>query len=169
MNTDRTKRFTYLAMLSALAIVLNIFETVYIGALAYNVRIGLANIAALCAMKILGVREMIIVNLMRVLITGVLRGTLFTPGFFISFAGVFLSSITLFILDKTDASVMFTSIMSAVAHTAGQVIMVCILYSTAGIALLLGYLLIGSVIMGILTGIAAGEMLKRVKPLKKRK
>ena len=56
-------------------------------------RIGLANIMALVALRMLGVKEMLIVNAMRVLIGNLLTGTIFGSVFWISLAGVVLSSL----------------------------------------------------------------------------
>jgi uncharacterized membrane protein len=54
MTIEKTRRFTTLAILTAAAIALNIFESVYIGPIFGMLRIGLANIASLLALKLLG-------------------------------------------------------------------------------------------------------------------
>ena len=167
MGRTETKRFVYLALLSALAIVLSILESVYIGPVFYMVRIGLANIAALVTVKILGVKEMIIVNTMRVVISTLSRGLIFSSTFWISLGGVVLSSLALIILDKTDASLMFTSVICSISHSVGQVIIVAFFYMQPRIAVILPYLLLGSIPMGILTGITAKLVLARIRPLRK--
>ncbi len=167
MNTN-TKRFTYIALLSAMAIVLSYFESVYIGTFSYGIKIGLANIVALVTIKVLGVREMIIVNTMRVMISSLMRGMIFGSTFWISLGGVALSSVVLIILDKFDSSLMFTSILCAIAHSTGQVIVVCLFYMQSRVAIVLPYLLLGSIPMGILTGITAQMVLTRIKPLRKK-
>ena len=77
MKINETRHFVYLALLSAMAIVLSMIESIYIGPIFFMVRVGLANIIALVTVKVLGVKEMIIVNLMRVVIGSLLRGMIF--------------------------------------------------------------------------------------------
>ncbi|MBE6129742.1 MAG: Gx transporter family protein [Erysipelotrichaceae bacterium] len=169
MSIDKTRHFVYLALLSAMAIVLSIIESIYIGPVFYMCRLGLANIIALVTVKIMGVKEMIIVNTMRVVISTLMRGMIFSSTFWISLGGVVLSSIALILMDKLKSSLMFTSIICAIAHSVGQVIVVCLFYMQAGVAAILPYLLLGSIPMGILTGITAQLVLSRIRPLKKNK
>ena len=169
MSIDKTRHFVYLALLSAMAILLSISESIYIGPVFYMCRLGLANIIALVTVKIMGVKEMIIVNTMRVVISTLMRGMIFSSTFWISLGGVVLSSIALILMDKLKSSLMFTSIICAIAHSVGQVIVVCLFYMQAGVAAILPYLLLGSIPMGILTGITAQLVLSRIRPLKKNK
>ena len=169
MGIERTRRFVYLALFSAMAIVLSMIESIYIGTVFFMVRIGLANIVALVTVKILGVKEMIIVNIMRVVISTLMRGMIFSSTFWISLGGVALSSIVLILMEKAGSSLMFTSVIMSVAHSVGQVIVVCFFYMQAGVAAILPYLLLGSIPMGFLTGITARLVLARIKPLKKQR
>ena len=117
MSISNTKRFTVLALLAAIAITLNILETAMIPPLMGVFRIGLANIMALVALRMLGVKEMLIVNAMRVLIGNLLTGTIFGSVFWISLAGVVLSSLILILMDLLKSSLMFTSVMSSIGHS----------------------------------------------------
>lgn len=166
MNVNKTKRFVYLALLCAAAIILSIFESIYIGPIFLTLRIGLANIAALIALKLLGRKEMIIVNVMRSVIANLLRGMLLGSTFWISLGGIVLSSIVLIIMDMLDSSLMFTSVMSSIAHSIGQVIVVMMFYMQPRIAMILPYMLLGSIPMGIFTGITAKLVLSRIQPLR---
>ena len=123
MRNNKTKHFVWLALLSAMAITLSLVESIFIGPLLFGIlRIGLANIIALITIKLLGVRDMIIVNTMRVVISTLMQGTIFGSVFWISLGGVVLSSIVLIILDHFHASLLFTSILCAVAHSCGSVL-----------------------------------------------
>lgn len=167
MRSTETRRFVYLALLSAMAITLSLIESIYIGPFLFGVlRIGLANIVALITIRLLGVREMIIVNAMRVIISSLMRGMIFGSAFWISMGGVVLSSIVLIVLDRIDSSLLFTSVCSAIAHSCGQVAIVMLFYMQPGIAVLLPYLLLGSIPMGILTGAVARMVLVRIRPLR---
>ena len=167
MTIEKNRRFSYLALLSAVAITLNLLESIYIGPIFGVLRLGLANIAALLALKLLGQKEMLIVNVMRVVIGNLLRGTIFGSTFWISGAGVVLSSLVMILLDKLDSSLLFTSICGSIAHSSGQVLIVAFLYQQAGMAAILPYLLLGSIPTGILIGVVARLVIKHIKPLRK--
>ena len=158
----KTKRFVYLTLLSAMAITLNILESILIGPIFMNLRIGLANIIALITLFMLGPKDMIIVNFMRVFIGNLLRGLIFGSTFWISLAGVTLSSIILLLCYHLKSSIVFTSRLSSIGHSAGQVLMVMFIYQQAGMAITLPYLLIFSIPTGILTGFVAKAALSRV-------
>lgn len=166
---QRTKRFTVLALLSAMAITLNLLETAILTPFLGLLRVGLANIIALMAIEILGVKEMIIVNVMRVVIGSLLSGMFLGTAFWISVGGVLLSSLVIFLCTKLKSSLMFTSVMSSIAHSVGQVIIVVFLYKQLMVAAILPYFLLFSIPAGLLTGSIAKLALKRVKPLKQEK
>lgn len=150
----KTKRFVILAMLSAIAIVLNLFESLFLVGLPLGIKIGLANIIALITLVVFSVKEMIIINIMRVCIACLLKGTLFTITFWIASGGVILSSIALIVFyQKLHSSLMFTSIMSAIAHVIGQVIVVSFVYSQIHMFAIVPYLLLLSVPTGIFTAV----------------
>lgn len=166
MNRN-TKRFTYLALLSAMAITLNILETAMIPPLFGVFRIGLANIISLVTIQILGTKEMVVVNTMRVVIGNLLSGRFLGSTFWISFGGVLLSTIVLMLLHKMKSSLLFTSIMSSIAHSVGQVLVVSFFYMSGYIAVILPYFLLLSIPTGLFTGFIAKIASQRIHPLTK--
>ncbi|MBR2066944.1 MAG: Gx transporter family protein [Solobacterium sp.] len=166
MNIKKNKQFTYLALLSAMAITLNLLETAMIPPLMGVFRVGLANIIALLALKILGMKEMIIVNLMRVLIGNLISGRFLGSSFWISLAGVCLSTLVLILMEKMQSSLLFTSIASSVAHSIGQVLVVMFFYQQPWMLSFLPYFLLVSIPTGLLTGYVSSIAIRRVKPLR---
>ena len=127
MKLSKTKHFVYVTMLAAMAIAINLLETMLTVSLPFGMRLGLANIIALITIEILGVKEMIIVNTMRVVIGNLLRGTIFGSTFWISAGGVILSSIVLIIIKKgLKMSMISTSMLCAIGHSVGQVVIVMV-------------------------------------------
>lgn len=151
---------TILTMLLAMAITTSLIESqVEIG--LPGVRLGLANVLGLIALSIFGVKEMLTLNLMRVLIVGLMRGTLFfSPGFWISFSGTLLSSIFAILAYKSK---IFTDIgvssVSACFHNIGQVLFVSFL--TSAPMLLFTYLPF-MLMLGVPTGLLSGYILKSI-------
>lgn len=160
---NKTKKISYVAILSALAIVINLFESAFIPPIQFGIRFGLANIIALIAIELFSYKELIFVNGMRVTIGSLLRGMIFGSQFWISFTGVVLSTIVIMICHRFKTSLLFMSVMSAIAHTLGQVLMVMTLYSQVMIVSLFPLLAISSIATGILTGVVARECLRRVR------
>ena len=107
---------------------------------------------------------MFIVNIFRVFVSSLLTGIFMQNPFFISCGGVFLSSLALAIIYKfIQLPMVSTSIVSAIFHNIGQVAVVSFIFSFAGIMIYVIPLLITSIPTGILTGLVAIEILKRVK------
>ncbi len=162
-NLSKTKRLTYVTMLSALAIVINLVESYFIPPIQFGIRFGLANIISLITIKTLGAKEMLVVNAMRVVIASLLMGTIFGSAFFISFGGVLVSSFIIIALHRLNASLWFTSMMSAIGHSLGQVLVVIYLYHQSAVIAILPILAISSIATGLLTGIISKECIKRAK------
>lgn len=163
MKTSKTKHFVYITLLSAMAIAINLLESMLTVSLPFGMRLGLANIIALITVEILGIKEMIIVNTMRVVIGNLLRGTIFGSTFWISAGGVLLSSIILILVKKgLKQSMISTSMLCAVGHSVGQVLVVVMLYKTAAMVMVVPMLLVTSIPTGIFTGLVAVQALKRI-------
>jgi len=160
---NKRNRYAYSAVLCALAIVINLIENWFIPPFAFGIRFGLANIISLVALKKFGYKDMCLVVLLRLTLGNLIKGTIFGSPFMISSMGLLLSSISIFVLDKLNCSIKFTSIVSSIMHTTGQLIVVCILYNQINVFSLLPILLITSIGTGVLTGIITDLVLKRVK------
>ncbi len=164
MGRNKTRRLVYLTLLSAMAITINILESTYIPALPYGIRFGLANIIALITVELFGLKEMLIVNLMRVLIGNLLRGLIFGSTFWISLSGVLLSSLVLILSKKLlKLPILSMSMLSALGHSAGQVLMVMFMYNQSGMMFVIPYLLISAIPTGLLTGFTAQGALRLLK------
>ena len=164
MKKNQTKRLMYITMLSAMAIIINIFESTYLPIFPFGIRFGLANIIALIAIELLDVKAMLSVNLMRVVIGNLLRGLIFGSTFWISLSGVVLSSIVLILCKKVlKMPIMSMSMLSAVGHSTGQVLMVMLFYNQESMWMILPYLFISAIPTGLLTGFTAQSALHLLK------
>ncbi len=166
MKMSETKRFVYVTMLCAMAISLNLFESIYIGNIfPFGIRIGLANIIALITIEMFGIKEMLIVNVMRVFIGNLIRGLIFGSTFWIALGGVVLSSIALIITHKLKSSLIFSSVVCSVMHSLGQVLVVIMFYNQPRMIAIMPYLLLGSIPMGVITGIVSKNALRLMKKI----
>ena len=158
---SNTKRYARLAIYCSLAVVINLIENLFFPPLYFGIRFGLANIITLITLKQMGFKDMCIVVLLRLTLGNILKGTIFGTPFIISSLGLVLSTIIIVVLNKANASVLFTSMMSSIFHTIGQLIAVCFIYSNINIMIILPVLVISSLATGVITGYISINILKR--------
>ena len=158
------QKCTRLSMLTAVAIVLNILESFIPFFNIPGIRIGLANIIILSILYVYGIKEAIYVSILKVLIVGILRTGLFSTTFLFSLSGAIVSLIMMFLAKKTNIfSIIGVSIVGAISHSTGQIIMAYIILRNSSVYLYLPILLIVSIITGIFVGIISNEIVKYLK------
>lgn len=155
---NETHRLTVLTMLVGMAFIINMIEPTF-PILIPGVKFGLANILGLFAFYIFGVKELFIVNLMRVLIASIMRGTLFGTGFYLAFTGSLFASTFIVVFAKlTKMSSIGLSSVSATFHNIGQILVIAIITQTGLIVTYLPIMLF----MGIPTGIVTGYLVYHI-------
>ena len=155
----------YFGVFTALALIFSYVETlipIHIG--IPGVKLGLANLIVVIALYRMGVREAYVLSVVRVILAGFLFGNLFAILY--SLAGGLLSLTVMVFLKKTEKfSVLGVSMAGAVFHNIGQLIMAAIVLESLSITYYLPVLMISGIVTGLLIGIVANEMLKRVRGL----
>lgn len=160
-----TRQLTRLALLGAAAAVLGYFDSILSALLSLplGVKLGLANTAVLYAIYLLGPGCAVLLMLLKVTLTGLMSGNLFAT-FTFSMAGSALSLAVMLLVKKLGGggvSIVGVSVAGAAAHAAGQLLAAVLVLGTPGLMFYIFPLLIGSVITGILTGLA-GQQIVRV-------
>ena len=157
----KTKKLTLLALLTAAAMILSYVESLLPSAGIPGVKMGLANIAVIFALYRLGWREALGVSLVRVAMVSTLFGSL--SALLYSLSGAVLSLAVMALLRKTDRfSSTGVSVAGGVAHNAGQIIMAILLLGNARLVYYYPILAVSGVGGGILTGLAAGMLIRRI-------
>jgi len=115
---------TWLSFL-LLAIGLHVFEST-LPSFGPWFKLGLANIMTLLALVYLGPRAAFSLAIARVIVGSMFIGTLFTPTFFISLAGALTAALIMVGIYqlKPGISLISISLLAAVAHMAGQFVVV---------------------------------------------
>lgn len=150
-------KMAILAILTAGAIAISILES-YIPSIGIpGIKLGLTNILILITLYELGIWEAIFVNLARIFMTGLLRGNLFTMGFFMSLTGGLLSLgiMILFHILIRKFSIVGVSVIGSLFHVIGQILVAIIFLSTPYILYYLPIIAISAIITGIFVGIIA--------------
>ncbi|MBR3227389.1 MAG: Gx transporter family protein [Erysipelotrichaceae bacterium] len=161
---NRIRKEVFISLLCAISVIVNIVEGLYFNFLPYGLKIGLANIFALIVIRKYGAGEMIILNVLRLFLSSLLKGSLFSVSFFIAAGGMCLSSIAMILLNK-KATLSFTSLVSAVFHNIGQLIVVMYVYASAEILVLGPVLILMAVPCGLLTSFIASKALERLESI----
>ena len=149
-------------ILTAGAIVIGIIESFIPSIGIPGVKLGLANIVILITLYELGIIEALFVDLARVFIVGLLRGTIFTMGFFMSLTGAILSlgiMIFFYLLIK-KFSIIGVSVIGAIFHVVGQILVAWLFLWTPYILYYLPVIAISAVITGVGVGVVANLIIK---------
>ena len=154
------KKLIRLSSLIALAIVLSIFESFFPIFNIPGVKLGLANIVIITTLYIYGFKDALFVSLIRVLFVSILKAGLFSLYF--SIAGSILSIISMYIFKKTKLSIIGVSIIGSIFHIIGQILVAILLLNT-NLLYYLPYMILISIITGIIIGYISKENIKYLK------
>ncbi len=155
-----TKRMMHLTLFLSLSIVLHYFDP---GLGMNGAKLGIANIVGIVVLTWYGPKAMITNNLLRVLIVGLMRGTLFSIPFYTSLLGVTLSTIAVILIYSiSKSSILMLSVISSIFHPLGQSIVIAKIYGTNYVYLLMPPIIVLSIIAGVATGIITEKVLTRL-------
>ena len=156
-------RIAYLGIFLALTLILSYVEALIpIPYMIPGMKLGLANLAVVCALYYFDPKEALAVNVLRILIVGILFGTGYSLIY--SLAGGILSFFAMLIVIKIlKLSVIPVSVTGGLFHNIGQIIAAAILLHTSYIVYYLPALLVAGVVTGALIGGLAAVIINRVK------
>ena len=158
----KVQKMALLGVLTAGAIVIAILESFIPSIGIPGVKLGLANIVILIILYELGILEAIIVNLLRVIVVGLVRGTFLSMGFLMSLTGAAMSlgiMILFYVLVK-KFSIIGVSVIGSIFHITGQVLIAMAFLGSAYIILYLPVIAISAIITGVFVGIVAQLVIK---------
>ena len=158
----KVQKMALLGVLTAAAIVIAILESFIPSVGVPGVKLGLANIVILIILYELGIVEAIIVNLLRVLVVGLVRGTFLSMGFLMSLTGAIMSLgiMILFYLLIKKFSIIGVSVVGSIFHVTGQILIAMIYLGTAYIVLYLPIITISAILTGVFVGIVSQLIIK---------
>ena len=149
-----TKKIIRLSLLTTIALTIFIVEA-NLPPLAPipGIKLGLANVVTLLVLMMYGYKEAIVVLFIRIILGSIFAGQMMS--FLYSFIGGMLCLIVMSIAAKilSKSSIWFISILGAIAHNIGQLIVAIIVMNTTYILYYVPILLISGVLTGLCTGI----------------
>ena len=157
-NRISTKKIALCGVLTALAMIFSYIESVIpIPIPVPGIKLGVANIAVITILYVLGVKEAIVINLLRLLFGNV-------NSFLFSISGAVLSLTIMIIMKKLDFfSCIGVSVCGGVMHNVGQIIAAVFIMGSEAIVLYLPVLIVSGVFTGVVIGVVSGIVAKHVK------
>ena len=153
----KVQKIALMGVLTSAAIIIGFFESMIPSIGIPGVKLGLANIVILIILYEIGVVEAIIVDLSRVFLVGLIRGTLVSMGFLMSLTGAAFSLGIMILLHLVikKFSIIGVSVIGSVFHVTGQIIIAMIFLGTVYVVYYLPFIALSAIITGILVGIVA--------------
>jgi heptaprenyl diphosphate synthase len=151
-----TRKQTTLAILLSMSIVVSIVEASLIPLLSISVpgaKLGLANVVTIVIMYHYSEKDAFTILMLRIILVGVLRGTMFNYPFWLSLSGGLLAFGLMYLFKKLKVfNMVSVSIMGSIGHATGQILMAIILLDTAELGFYLPVLFLISLPTGLFVG-----------------
>ena len=159
------KKLSLLGLLLAFALILSYIESLvpfFMG--VPGMKLGLPNMAIVLLLYLYGEKEDILVNILRIVVSGLLFGTLF--GILFSLSGAVFSFIAMVIAKKTNIlDICGVSVIGGITHNIAQLLVAAYVVRTSGIIFYLPALLIMGTITGYLNGFIAAHSMPLVRKI----
>ena len=165
---SKWQKTAYLGFFLAVAMICSYVETLipfHFG--IPGVKLGLTNIVVILVLYLLGAKEAFLVSMLRILLTGLLFGNIFSIVY--SLSGGILSFLVMLLLKKTNRlGCVSVSTAGGISHNVGQLLAACIMVRDFHIMFYIPVLLIAGLFTGFLIGLLGQELIFRLEePLKK--
>lgn len=164
---SKTRRMIYISILVAQALVLYIVESMIpVPFITPGAKLGLSNIITLMALYTLDFKDAFLIVILRVLLSTFLGGSI--SSLFYSIAGGILSLVAMYLIKRIGqdkVSIIGVSIVGAVFHNIGQIIVAALIIHNYMIVSYLPILLVAGVGTGLFVGITGRYLLVYLRRL----
>jgi heptaprenyl diphosphate synthase len=152
-------------LLVAIGAVLGLVESTLLPALPVpGIRLGIANVAVVLALALVGPRKALAVSILRVVVVGIAAGSLGGPAGILAVSGAICAWAAMALLSRRPAvfSVVGWSVAGAAAHVLGQLAVACLITGSAAPLLFAPLSLAASLGCGLAIGYSARLLLSRL-------
>ena len=158
----KVQKIALLGVLLAATIVIAILESFIPSFTIPGIKLGFANIVILVTLYELGIWEAVFINVVRVFVVALVRGTFLSMGFFMSLTGAFMSLgvMILLVLLIKKFSIIGVSVLGALFHVTGQILIAMAYMGSAYVVFYLPIIALSSVITGVIVGLVAGAIIR---------
>ena len=157
------KHIAYLGLLLTLALILSYVESLIpVFVSIPGVKLGLANLVVLICLYAYPSKYAFLLSGMRVILAGVLFGSMFSILY--SLSGAFFSLMVMLFAKKVfKLGILGVSVLGGVFHNMGQLLLAMVVVSNYRIGYLLPYLLLSGVLTGAVIGFIANSIVPYLK------
>ena len=155
------RKLVTIALLTTTALMLSYIESLFPFFFGVpGMKLGLANLAVVIALYFYGWREALTVNALRIILSGLLFGNLFSILF--SLGGALISFLCMVSARKLGLSLYGVSMAGGVFHNVGQLLIAAFIVQTVEIGYYAPFLLTAGLVTGLLIGVLGKELLHRM-------
>ncbi len=157
------KSTALMAVFASLAIVFSYVEVL----IPFNIgipgiKLGIANIGIILALYILGGREAIVVNFIRIFVIALFFGNIYSFAF--SFVGGISATFVMILLKKSKSlNIMTVSVTGAVVHNTGQLLVAFCIVRRVAVLYYSPVLILAGIITGLIIGYISAVVIKKVR------
>lgn len=156
------KEIALIALFTAFAVILSYIETFIPPIGIPGVKLGLANFCIILVLYLMGAKQALIVNIIRIIILGMFYGNLFSICF--SIAGALVSFVSMYIAKRTQKiSIITVAILGGIFHNIGQIVVASLIVKTYGVVSYIPILIIAGILTGMIIGILSNVVYRRIK------
>lgn len=161
MRTMNNRKLVTLALFATTALMLSYIESLFPFFFGVpGMKLGLANLAVVIALYFYGWREALMINVLRIILSGLLFGNLFSILF--SLGGALISFVCMVSARRLGLSLYGVSMAGGVFHNVGQLLIAVFLVQTVEVGYYAPFLLLAGLVTGLLIGVLGKELLRRM-------
>ena len=163
MKKITTRQLTTMAMLTAIALAIHVAEAQIPAPVPIpGVKLGLANIVTVYAVFTIGAGPALMILVARILLGSLFAGQ--AVSLLYSLAGGLLCFVVMLLLKKilTRKQIWVASVIGAIFHNIGQILVAIVVTGTPAIVSYLPVLLLSGIAAGLFTGFAAQTFIHRM-------
>lgn len=159
-----SRKISMIAVFTSLAVIVSYVESFIPIIPIPGVKLGFANIAIVLAIYLIGIKEALIIDILRILIVGFLFGSVMSIAF--ALTGGILSFAVMALLAKWNKiSIVTVSICGGITHNIGQIIVAALAVQTFAIVTYVPVLLIAGLVCGAIIGMISAIIYSRTHKL----
>lgn len=159
-----SRKISMIAVFTAFAVIVSYVESFIPIIPIPGVKLGFANIAIVLAIYLIGIKEALIIDILRILIAGFLFGSVMSIAF--ALTGGILSFAVMALLAKWNKiSIVTVSICGGITHNIGQIIVAALAVQTFAVVTYVPVLLIAGLVCGAIIGMISAIIYSRTHKL----
>ena len=158
----KVQKIALLGVLLAATIVIAILESFIPSFTIPGIKLGFANIVILVTLYEVGILEAAFINLVRVIVVSLVRGSFLSMGFFMSLTGAFMSLGIMILLKLVikKFSIIGVSVVGSLFHVTGQILIAMLYMNSAYVVFYLPFIGLAAVITGVIVGVVAASIIR---------